>query len=329
MKNYRTRSFVLAATLAAVLGIARSSGRLPRIIHSRTIRILVPNAPGGLVDILPRVLGQKITETTKQAVVVENRIGGNGAVAGAEVARSAPDGYTLLMSFHALNAMLPHMTSKLTFDPNKDLVPIVHIMTVPNILVVHPSVPANSVKELVAYGKANPGKLTFASQGVGSTGHVAGELFKQLTDIDIVHVPYRGAAPAAQALMGGQVTMMFDVVTLAMEPVKAGRMRALGVATAKRVDVHQRCADIGGSRFASGNQRLVRADGTRRNAASRSSRGSTARPTRSLPRRKSEIATSRKAHRFLSARRRHSVLHIAAEYQKWGPVIRRANIRID
>ena len=170
-------------------------------------------------------------------VVVENRMGGNGAVAGSEVANSTANGYTLLSSFHALHAMLPHMTSKLAFDPNKDLAPIVHTLTVPNMLVVHPSVPAKSLKELIAYAKANPGKLTFASQGVGSTGHVAGELFKQLTGIDLVHVPYRSAAAAQEALMGGQVTMFFDTVTLAIEPVKAGRMRAIGVATAKRIDL--------------------------------------------------------------------------------------------
>ena len=112
--------------------------------------------------------------------MIENKTGGNGAVAGGDTAKAPPDGYTLLMGFHGVNAMLPHMTSKLTFDPTKDFAPVVHIMTVPNILVVHPSVPAKDVKELIAYAEANPGKLTDASQGVGSSGHVGGELFKQL-----------------------------------------------------------------------------------------------------------------------------------------------------
>ena len=201
---------------------------------SRTIKILVNTAPGGLLDLLPRVLGQKITEHTGQPVVIENRLGGNGAVAGEALTKSTPDGYTLMMGFHGVNAMLPHMTSKLAFDPTKDFVPVVHIMTVSNILVVNPSVPAKSVKELVAYGKANPGKLSYASQGVGSTGHVGGELFKQLTGVDATHVPYRGPTLAAQDLMGGQVSMMFDVVTLAAEPIKAGKMRALGVASKER-----------------------------------------------------------------------------------------------
>ena len=326
MKNYRTL-VLLAATFAAVLGSATIPAGADDY-PSRTIKIIVPNAPGGLVDILPRILGQKITETTKQTVVVENRIGGNGAVAGAEVARAAPDGYTLLMSFHALNVMLPHMTSKLTFDPNKNLVPVIYIMTVPNILVVHPSVPANSVKELVAYGKANPGKLTFASQGVGSTGHVAGELFKQLTDIDAVHVPYRGAAPAAQALIGGQVTMMFDVVTLAMEPVKTGKMRALGVAAAKRADVINdvpTLAESGLPLEISAWFGLMAPAGTPPEVVAWLNRE--ANKVFSAPEIRGRYI-SQGATLPLGTPEAFGA-HIAAEYQKWGPVIHRANIRID
>ena len=171
METFHSQFLIFAAALAGSLHLAQgpaSSQEYP----SRPIRILVPQGPGALVDTLPRFLGQKIFETTKMPVVVENRMGGNGAVAGSEVANSTPNGYTLLSSFHALHAMLPHMTSKLRFDPNKDLAPIVHTLTVPNVLVVHPSVPATSLKELIAYAKANPGKLTFVSQGVGSTGHM-------------------------------------------------------------------------------------------------------------------------------------------------------------
>src|SRR5262245_40152171 len=211
MKNHHTQSLLLTAVLAGALNLTQgpaSSEEYP----SRPIKILVPQAPGALVDTLPRVLGQRLTEATKQPVVVENRMGGNGAIAGAEVANSAPDGYTLLSSFHALHAMMPHMT-KLRFDPNKDLAPIVYTLSTPSILVIHPSVPARSLRELIAHAKANADKLTFVSQGVGSTGQVAGELFKQLTGIDIVHVPHRGAASAHEALIGGHVTMLFDTVT--------------------------------------------------------------------------------------------------------------------
>jgi tripartite-type tricarboxylate transporter receptor subunit TctC len=232
MRPCRAPFWVVAATLACVSAtpVLAQAQTYP----SRTIKILVSTAPGGLLDILSRILGQKITETTGQAVVIENKTGGNGAVAGGDTAKAPPDGYTLLMGFHGVNAMLPHMTSKLTFDPTKDFAPVVHIMTVPNILVVHPSVPAKDVKELIAYAEANPGKLTYASQGVGSSGHVGGELFKQLSNTDITHVPFRGAAPAAQALVGGQISMMFDNVTLASESIRAGRIRALGVTSKER-----------------------------------------------------------------------------------------------
>src|SRR5262245_15542129 len=177
MKSRHLQTVLFTVTLAGALNFAQgtaSSQEFP----SKPIKILVPQAPGALVDTLPRVLGEKITEATKQPVVVENRMGGNGAVAGAEVARSTPDGYTLLSSFHALHVMMPHMTSKLRFDPNADLTPVVQTLSTPSVLVVNPSVPATSLSELVAYAKANPGKLTFVSQGVGSTGQVAGELFK-------------------------------------------------------------------------------------------------------------------------------------------------------
>jgi tripartite-type tricarboxylate transporter receptor subunit TctC len=324
MKNHR--ALVLLATAALFWTVRTSSSA--ETYPSSTVKILVPQAPGGLVDILPRILGQKITEATRQPVVIENRIGGNGAVAGAEVARSAPDGYTLLMSFHALNAMLPHMTNKLTFDPNKDLAPIAHVMSVPNILVVHPSIPVSSVEDLVAYGKSNPGKLTFASQGVGSTGHVAGELFKQLTGMDVVHVPYRGAAPAAQALMGGQATMMFDVMSLATEPVKAGKLRALGVAAASRVHVMSDVPTLAEAGFPleiSAWFGLMAPAGTPpviiawlNHEANR---------IFSMP----EIGAryiAQGASLPLGTPETFGA-HIAAEYQKWGPVIRKAGIRID
>jgi tripartite-type tricarboxylate transporter receptor subunit TctC len=327
MKTHRTQTLRFAAMLAGVLNLAQGSASSEEY-PSRPIKILVPQAPGALVDTLPRVLGQKLTEATKQPVLVENRMGGNGAIAGAEVTSSAPDGYTLLSSFHALHAMLPHMTSKLRFDPNKDLVPIVHTLTVPNILVIHPSVPAKSLSELIAHAKANPGKLTFVSQGVGSTGHVAGELFKQLAGIDIVHVPHRGAAAAQEALLGGHVTMFFDTVTPAMEPVKAGRMRAIGVATANRIDL---MADVPTLAEAGLPLEINAWFGL-------------VAPARTPP---SVISwLNREANRVFSTpeiRDRYISqgaslplgtpeafgAHIAAEYQKWGPVIRRANIRID
>jgi tripartite-type tricarboxylate transporter receptor subunit TctC len=202
---------------------------------SKPIKIIVSLAPGGLADMFARLFAQQVTETTKQPVVVENRTGAAGVV-GAEAAAKAPaDGYTLYLGLHSTIAILPYLNAKLPYDPAKDFVPVVHIATLPNLLVVHPSVPAHSVAELVAYAKSKPGTLSYASQGNGSSGHMAGEQFKLLTGTDIVHVPYRGAAPAMQDLIGGRVQMMFDTVTLQMPQIAAGKTRALVVTATARV----------------------------------------------------------------------------------------------
>jgi tripartite-type tricarboxylate transporter receptor subunit TctC len=202
---------------------------------SRPIKIVVPVAPGGIADIVARIYAARLSEAGHTAIV-ENRAGGAGVVAAEQVAKSAPDGYTLLLGHHGVLSVLQHLT-KLNYDPARDFVPVVHFVTVPNILVVHPSVPAKDVRELIAHAKANPGKLSYASQGVGATGHIAGELFKQAAGIEITHVPYKGAAPAAQDLVAGHVSMMFDVVSLALGSIKGGQVRAIGLAAPERVSV--------------------------------------------------------------------------------------------
>lgn len=325
---YRRIGRLFAAAALTAIACLSFHPAVSQDYPSRTIRILVSTAPGGLLDILPRLLGLKITEATGQPVVVENRLGGNGSVAGEATAKAPPDGYTLMMGFHGVNAMLPHMTGKLAFDPTKDFVPVILMLTVPNILVVNPSVPAGSLQELIAHAKANPGRLTYASQGVGSTGHVAGELFKQLAGVDIVHVPYRGAAPAAQDVIGGQVNMMFDVVTLAAEPVKAGRMRALGVASKVRSSALKDVPTLpeqGLPLEISAWFGLIAPAGTPPAVIAWLNRE--ANKVFTVP----EIRQ-----RFISQGATLPLgppeafgAHIAAEYQKWGPVIRRAGIRID
>jgi len=225
----------LAAAVA--LGALLTAGpAVAQTYPSQPIRILVTAAPGGIGDILGRFFAQKLGETAGVTVVVENRTTGAGVVATDAVAKATPDGHLLLIGTQGSIAVRPHLV-KVPYDIEKDLAPIVLLVTVPNILIVHPSVPAKDVKELVAYAKANPGKLTYASQGVGSSGHIAGELFKQATGLGIVHVPYKGAVPAAQDLAAGHVHIMFDVVSLALGPVKAGRVRALGVAGGQRTSV--------------------------------------------------------------------------------------------
>ena len=200
---------------------------------NRPIRIIVPTAPGGMADLLARTLSQKLTEVSGQPAVVENRTGAAGVVAADAVAKAAPDGYTLMLGFHGVLSILPHLT-KLPYDPAKDLIPISHLALIPNVLVVHPDVPAKNVKELVEYAKQNPRKLSYASQGNGSSGHMAGEQFKLITGADIAHVPYRGAAPALQDLTAGHVHMMFDIVPFARAQISAGKVRALGVAATER-----------------------------------------------------------------------------------------------
>ena len=232
MTRIRARLGLMAALFAAFAAPAFGQD-----YPSKAVKFIVPTAPAGVGDIVARLLQQKFNElSTPVTVVVENRPGAAGVVGTNEVARAPTDGYTFLVGNHAVLAMLPHL-QKIPYDPLKGFAPVFLAVTVPNILVVHPSVPARNVKELIAYAKANPGKLTYASQGVGASGHIAGELFKLQTGTDITHVPYKGAAPAAQDLAAGHVSMMFDVVSLALGPIQGNRVRPLGVTTKQRVSV--------------------------------------------------------------------------------------------
>ncbi|MFN0303731.1 MAG: tripartite tricarboxylate transporter substrate binding protein [Burkholderiales bacterium] len=202
---------------------------------AKQIRIIVPTTAASLTDLVARLFAQRLSATSKQAAIVENRPGGGGTIGGDLAAKSAPDGYTLLMGFHGLNAILPALGAKMPFDPAKDLTPVILLLTVPNLLVINPSVPATSVSGLIALAKEKPGSLTYASQGIGSSGHLAGELFRNIAALDIVHVPYKGPAEAVRDLISGEISMMFDVVMLALPNVKAGKVRALAVATRERV----------------------------------------------------------------------------------------------
>jgi tripartite-type tricarboxylate transporter receptor subunit TctC len=221
----------LAVAFAAAFGTAAPA--LAQQYPSQPIKIIVSLAPGGVADILARSFAAKLGETGK-TVVVENRTGGAGLIGADAAAKSPPDGYTFYMGFHGTQSILPHLTAKMPYDAAKDFLPVIFLATSPNILIVHPSVPANSARELVTYIKANPGKLSYGSPGLGSSGHLAGEQFKQLHNLEITHVHYRGAAPALQDLVAGHVQVMFDIVPLTKEQLAAGRVRALAVTAAKR-----------------------------------------------------------------------------------------------
>jgi tripartite-type tricarboxylate transporter receptor subunit TctC len=203
---------------------------------SKPLRIVVP-FPGGITDVLARMLSPKMSEALGQPVVVENKPGGSGQIGGLEVIRAPADGHTLFLGHIGTHAVNPHIFAKLNYDPEHDFAPVTLLMTVPNLLVVHPSVPAANVRELIAHAKAQPGALSYASPGSGSSGHLAAELFKSLAGVNIVHVPYKGAAPALQDLMGGQVHVLFDTLAQALPQAKAGKVRALAVTSLKRQGV--------------------------------------------------------------------------------------------
>ncbi|MDC7787254.1 tripartite tricarboxylate transporter substrate binding protein [Rhodoplanes sp. TEM] len=232
----RFRALRVALALAAgALLVAAPRAADAQDYPKQVIKLVVPTPPGGMADLLGRVIAQKIQENTKATVIVENKTGAAGLIAADMVAKSQPDGYTIFLGYHSTQSILHLITAKMTYDPEKDFVPITYVAIAPNVLIVNPNVPAKTLAELIAYAKANPGKLTYASQGKGTTGHLGGEMLKQATGIDITHVPYRGGAPALKDVIAGQVDMMFDIVPLAREHVKAGRVRALVVTSAQRV----------------------------------------------------------------------------------------------
>ena len=194
---------------------------------NKPVRLIVPYAPGGATDIISRASAIELSKTLGQSVVVDNRPGAGGNVGSEMAAKSAPDGYTMVMSASSLHGITPFLYSKLNYDPNKDLAPVIVFASFANVLVLNPGVKANSLKELIALVRAQPGKLACASSGSGSTIHMSCEMFKQMLGLDITHVPYRGSGPALTDLLGGQVHMMFDNIPSAISHIRSGKLRAL------------------------------------------------------------------------------------------------------
>ncbi len=235
MKFSRMRRLAVALALAAAIApFAAAAQGAPAAYPTRPAKIVVPFPPGGPLDVTSRALAQKLTEAWGQSVVVDNRPGAGGNIGADLVAKAAPDGYTVLMGALSTHAVNPSLYARMPYDAVRDFAPITLVAVTPNVLVVNPSLPVHSVKELIAYAKAHPSALSFGSGSNGSAGHLAGELFKVDTGVDIVHVPYKGAAPAMQALLAGDTQLMFDNLASAMTQVKAGKLRALAVTTAQR-----------------------------------------------------------------------------------------------
>ena len=202
---------------------------------SKPLRLVCPYAPGGATDIISRAIAVELAKNLGQPVTVENRPGAGANLGAEQVARAPADGYSLLMGGGSLHGITPALYTKLNYDPNKDLAPVSALAGFSNVLVVNPSVKANSVKELIALAKAEPGRLSYASSGSGSTIHMSGEMFKYLTGVDMIHIPYKGSGPAVADLIGGQVNLMFDNIPSSMPHIRSGKLRALATTGPVRV----------------------------------------------------------------------------------------------
>ena len=237
---HTTRRFALSAAACAGIaaiagaGLLGSSAALAQAYPSKPVTIVVPFAAGGTTDILARIIGQALTTELGQSVIVDNRAGAGGNIGGAMAAKAPADGYTLFMGTvgtHAINASL---YKKMPFDPIKDFAPLTRVANVPNLLVANPAQRYKTVKELIAYAKANPGKVNFGSSGNGSSIHLSGELFNSMAKVELTHIPYKGSAPAVTDLLGNQIAIMFDNLPSVIPHVRSGKLRAIAISTAKR-----------------------------------------------------------------------------------------------
>jgi tripartite-type tricarboxylate transporter receptor subunit TctC len=223
-----TRLF--AIFLASVFPLAALAQAFP----TKPLRIVVPFTPAGAVDIAARATAHEMTKVLGQPVAVENKPGAGGNLGALEVARSAPDGYSMVISTSGIQAINPALYAKMPLDPNKDLVSVAPLVSLSNVLVVHPSVPARTVQEIIALAKKEPGKWTYASSGNGTSIHMSGAMFTQLTGTDILHIPYKGSAPAVTDLLAGQTNMMFDNIPSSLPHIKSGKLIAIATTGAKR-----------------------------------------------------------------------------------------------
>ena len=218
----------------------------------KPLRLIVPFTPAGAVDIASRAIANEMSKTLGQPVTVENRPGAGGNLGAEVAAHSAPDGYTLFMSTSGIQAINPALYAKMNIDPNKELVSVAPLVSLSNVLVLHPSVKANSVKEVIALAKAQPGRIPYASSGNGTSIHMSGAMFTQMTGIEMIHIPYKGSGPAVTDLLGGTVSMMFDNIPSALPHIKSGKLKALATTGAKRDPALPTIAEAGVPGYESG-----------------------------------------------------------------------------
>jgi tripartite-type tricarboxylate transporter receptor subunit TctC len=220
--------------LSVTIMFPASTALAADLYPSKAVRIVVPFAAGGSTDLLARNIAQRLNEAWKQPVIVDNRAGGGGIVGSEYVVKSPADGYTLLLGTNTTNAVAASLYAKLPYDMQRDFVPITEIATIPQLLSVHPSIPAKSLKDLVALARAHPGQLNYGTAGTGSTSHMAMELFQSMAKIKMVHVPYKGTGPALIDLLGGHLSLMFDVIMTSLPHVQTGKLRTLAVSSLQR-----------------------------------------------------------------------------------------------
>ena len=233
MKFLKSIPFVLC--LLAMSGAVQAQDAAAAY-PDRPVKVIVPFPPGGATDIVGREISDRLARALGQPFVVENRSGASGNIGMEAAARSAPDGYTLVVGAPQTLTINPQLFRSNPFNPQKELDPIVVVATVPNVLIINPKLPVSSVKELIAYAKARPGKVNYGSSSIGGTPHLSSELFKSMTGTDIMHIPYRGSSPALTDLMGGQIDMMFDNLPASLPHIRSGRVKALAVTTKQRSD---------------------------------------------------------------------------------------------
>ena len=230
MRSLPSFALIVAAFVFAQADAAQAQANYP----NRPIQLVVTVPPGGAADLIARVIGAKLSEALGQQVVINNRAGAGGTTAAAQVAKSAPDGYTLLLNTIATHGIGPHIYANLGYDPVKDFSPVILVAKLPLIMVVNAEVPARTVGDVIALAKAKPGELTFSSSGAGGAPHLAGEIFKSLTGAELQHIPYRGSGPAVIDLIAGRITMMFDATPSLLPNITAGKLRPIAAASPQR-----------------------------------------------------------------------------------------------
>lgn len=320
------RVLVHAIAAAAVLLAGQAQGQS---YPNRPVRMVVPFAAGGGTDAVGRVLAPRLSELLGQQIVIDNRAGANGAIGTAEVKRAAADGYTVLLGAAGTMVVAPNLDAKLPFDTEKDFVPIALAATSPFIVAVGSGVPVNSIAQLIALAKTQPGKINYGSSGTGGAPHLAGELFKRMAGVDLTHVPYRGLAPAMTDLLGGQIQLLFVDVSIAMPQVKAGKIKALAITSAQRSPVAPELptvAEAGVAGYAAGTWYGMFVPAGTPEPVVRRLTSDTTRALESTEVRERLIALGAEA-APLSGESFRS--YVRQELAKWGQLVRDANIKLE